>query len=164
MKAVSLHIWGYFANSFSVQSNSKKAQLLCAHTQKTQVVFFFKVTWHDPFVRLHLFLHELWFTWAHLRRRSRLNVTQNTTRFKFCGSTHHTCPDKCKGSVLLHTRWVQGHFSSLWGPAELFFAWHYCCCCWCWEAISSRVLFLLFFLKVSDCGCVFTPIGQISLS
>lgn len=38
------------------------------------------------------------------------NVTQNTTRFKFCGMTSHTCPDKCKGSFLIHTKHTQDEF------------------------------------------------------
>lgn len=106
--------------AFLCHSNLKKAPLLFAGVQKT--TFFFPDTWRDPFVWLHLFLHQHWFTRAHLQRSSRKmsgRHTQNTTRFNLCGTTSHTCPHKCKGSFLLHTRHAQDEFQGIFLHCEV---------------------------------------------
>lgn len=113
-------IQGYFANSFSVPFKFKKGLLYCLRACR-KPRFFFPDTWRDPFVWLHLFLHQHWFTRAYLQRSSRKmsgRHTQNTTRFNLCGTTSHTCPHKCKGSFLLHTRHAQDEFQGIFLRCE----------------------------------------------
>lgn len=80
---------------------------------------FFLFMWHDVTL---LFDCTYFSTNSGSHRRiskeeAEKNVTQNTTRFKFCGTTSLTCPDQCKGIFLLHGRWVRGHFLFIVRPS-----------------------------------------------
>lgn len=91
---------GIFCKQLFFANQIQKRLLYCQWTyKKTQVFFSSHMSGVFCWIASGLPLTQVHISW-----RSWENVTQNTTRFKLCSTTSHTCPDKRKRSFWRRTR------------------------------------------------------------